>query len=165
MDQLDHLIDQAAREMVHRHPSDALTRAVMERVVSGRRPSRTGGLVWGSAAVATAAAMAMFLFMQEPPVGQLAPRTKPASAAASVSVEPRENREAEMTVARRHPDRMPPTISEDERALSDLADVEPIDLPPVSLQAIGVEVTSEEPLAPPGPLTIEPIQIESPSND
>jgi hypothetical protein len=158
MDQLDRLIDQAAQEMVHRHPSDALTRAVMERVVSGRRPSKAGGLVWGSAAVA-AAAMAMFLFMREPPVGRLAPITEAASTATAPSVEIRENRGASTTVALGHPHRMPATLSEDEAALRNPAEIEPIDLPPVSVPAIEVEVTSEQLLA------IEPIQIESLSND
>ncbi len=158
MDQLDRVIDQAAREIVRRHPSDALTRAVMARVASDPKPSKTGAFVWGSAAVA-AAAMAMFLFVREPTVEQLAPITKPASTPTSVSVEPRENREAEMTVGRRRPHRLSLTLSENEEAFSDLAEVEPIDLPPVSVPAIEVEANSAE------PLTIEPIQIESLSND
>jgi hypothetical protein len=158
MDQLDRLIDKAAREIVRHYPSDALTTAVMDRIVSGRRPSKSGGFVWGSAAVA-AAAMAMILLMREPPVGQRGPIREVASTARAPSVEIRENRGASTTVALGHPHRMPATLSEDEAALRDPAEIEPIDLPPVSVPAIEVEVTSEQLLA------IEPIQIESLSND
>jgi hypothetical protein len=53
MDQFDRLIDEAARGMVQREPSDALTRAVMDQVTTTRSMrGRRGRLIWGSLAAA-----------------------------------------------------------------------------------------------------------------
>jgi hypothetical protein len=54
MNDLDRLIDQAARQMAQQEPSDALSGAVMARVAAGARPSSQRWLVWGSVAAAVA---------------------------------------------------------------------------------------------------------------
>jgi hypothetical protein len=54
MDDLDRLIDEAARQMAQREPPDALSRAVMDRVSSGARPLAWSRQLWGGLAAAVA---------------------------------------------------------------------------------------------------------------
>src|SRR5258707_279089 len=65
MDQFDRLIDEAARGMVQREPSDALTTAVMDRV-TGSQSTRAGGgrVIWrGLAAAVTLAGIVLLLIL------------------------------------------------------------------------------------------------------
>ena len=48
-DDLDRLIDEAARQMAQQEPSDVVTYAVMERVAAGPTTFTPRRLAWGSA--------------------------------------------------------------------------------------------------------------------
>jgi hypothetical protein len=61
MDDLDRLIDEAARRMAQHEPSKALSRAVMDRVAARPRRFVRRGLMWGTAAWAVAIAAVVMI--------------------------------------------------------------------------------------------------------
>jgi hypothetical protein len=65
MDDLDRLIDEAARQMAQREPPEALAGAVMERVSSGARPFVWSRRQWGGLAAAGVVITALVMFVGE----------------------------------------------------------------------------------------------------
>src|SRR5438105_12628944 len=82
---LDQLIDEAARGIVQREPSRALTAAVMERVRRDE-PSRRRPLLWGGALAASAAAAWMVVSA----IHHTPPTVPPPAMSSSIGAEPQQ---------------------------------------------------------------------------
>ena len=84
--ELDELIDEAARGIVQREPSRALTAAVMERVRRDEPSRRPRPLLWGGALAASAAAawMVVSAIHHTPPI------VPPPAMSSSISAEPQQ---------------------------------------------------------------------------
>ena len=162
---LDRLIDEAARQMARHEPSAALSSAVMERVAAPERRFARRPMVWGSAAAAAAAGVVLIVVSVNRPVVAPIAETRPVggpelvvSEAAAKLLEPAANPpQLRVTTAAGFDKQAMTAAAEDGEAIA----VEPLAAEPIVIDRLDVAQTTIS------PVEIAPVEIEpiSTAND